>query len=274
MGETVNMTTLEQTRNIPATRLPRAAPDSGRHNREARTFARYAKDHDLIIRDQIVQEHTKLVRYLAAKFSGRGEPLEDLVQVASIGLVKGIDRFDLSRGLKFTTYATATIVGEIQRYFRDSSWRVKVPRAMQELNARASRAKDMLAGRLGRQPTVREVAQEIGATEEATLEAIELSSAHAPASLDSATVEDGQRDLMDMVGEEDPRIESMVSNGDINAAVASLDTREQCVVTDYYYNEMTESQIAKKLCISQMHVSRLKAKALSRLKEYMAAANR
>jgi RNA polymerase sigma-B factor len=340
MGETVNMTTLEHTQNIPAIRPPRAESlgaagtrtgvvsdrlmperartaalshsraestpspspsvkrmefidlravtptphpeaqasaaelSTARRNSETRTFARYAQTRDPDLRDKLVHEHERLARYLATKFGGRGEPLEDLVQVACMGLIKAIDRFDVSRDIKFTTYATATIVGEIQRYFRDTAWRVKVPRAMQELNGRASRAKDALAGSLGRQPTVSEVARAIGATEEATLEAIEVSSAYAPASLDSASAEDGGRGLVEMVGEEDPRIESIVNNGDLSAGLSTLNTREQSVLTDYFFNEMSESQIAKKLCISQMHVSRLKARALSNLKVYMSSATK
>jgi len=268
-----NMNPLEATTNIPATPLPHILSDKRRPNSERMLFTRYAKTRDQALRDRLVHDYQPLARYLATKFAGRGEPLDDLVQIASLGLIKGVDRFDASRGLKFATYATATIVGEIQRYFRDSTWRVKVPRAMQELNGRAVRAKDALAGRLGRQPTVREVAQAIDATEEATLEAIEVSSAYAPASLDSTAPDTGQCGLADMMGEEDPRITAIVSHGDIDAAVASLQAREQCVVTDYYYNEMTEIQIAKKLRISQMHVSRLKARALSSLKTYMSAAS-
>ncbi|MGO8672491.1 MAG: SigB/SigF/SigG family RNA polymerase sigma factor [Capsulimonadaceae bacterium] len=241
-------------------------------HKERTLFERYAESHDPNLRDRLVQEYDRLARYLASKFGGRGEPLEDLLQVARLGLIKSVDRFDPSRGLRFTTYATPTIVGEIQRHFRDRAWTVKVPRGMQELNGRALRAKDLLSGHLGRVPTVLEVAHAIGATEEATLAAIELTTAYAPSSLDSFGTSDEESHMADLVGAEDPRLEAIVDNDGLNSAITSLDAREQGIVNDYYFREMTEVQIAQKLCISQMHVSRLKKRALSNLEKYMAAA--
>ena len=129
--------------------------------------------------------HQNLVRFLAGKFANRGEPLEDLVQVGVIGLINAIDRFDPDRGTKFSTYATPTIVGEIRRHFRDKAWSLKVPRRLQELNLAANKAAEELSQRLGHPPTIQEIAEEVGATEEETLEAIELGNAYDTVSLDS-----------------------------------------------------------------------------------------
>ena len=137
----------------------------GDHNAES-LFRRYSVSKDTRLRDHLVAIHHNLVRYLASKFVNRGEPLEDLVQVGTIGLINAIDRFDSSRGIKFSTYATPTIVGEIRRYFRDKAWSMKVPRRLQELNIAAARAQESLSGRLGRPPSIAEVAEKIGATEE------------------------------------------------------------------------------------------------------------
>jgi RNA polymerase sigma-B factor len=237
--------------------------------REARLFQRFDKTRSHTVRNELIHKHEALARYLATKFAGRGEPIADLEQVAYFGLIKAVDRFDPTRDVKFVTYATATIVGEIQRYFRDMTWRVKVPRSLLELNQRAARVKEELTSRLGRVPTVAEVAKAIGASEEATLEAMELSSVYSPVSLDSSTNEDAEHSSAERIGERDPRLESIVDNDDINTAIGRLDAREQKIIVDYYFNELSEQQIARKLCISQMHVSRLKKRALATLKEHL-----
>lgn len=257
---------------IPSADAP--APTHPEWNAERALFERYARTRDSGLRDRLVRNNERLVRYLASKFAGRGEPIEDLVQVGNIGLVKSIDRFDPSRGLKFTTYATVTIVGEIQRYFRDVGWQIKVPRAMQQLNRDAMRAKDALTSSLGRVPTVMEVAKAVNATEEATIEAIELSTAYSPLSLDSTTSPDSGREFADFLGADDPRIDSMVQNDDVHAALSTLGARERSVVKDYYFLDLTQSQIAERLGISQMQVSRLKTMALARLKKLMTDTNR
>src|SRR5580658_7647610 len=140
-------------------------------------FARYGRTRVPHLRDRLVLMHQNLVRYLASKFANRGEPLEDLIQVGTIGLINAIDRFDAGRGTKFSTYATPTIVGEIRRYFRDKAWSLKVPRRLQELNQAAARAQEELRGKLGRPPTIQEVSERLGASEEETLAAMELGNA-------------------------------------------------------------------------------------------------
>jgi RNA polymerase sigma-B factor len=237
--------------------------------KEAILFERYAEKHDAVARERLVANYYRLARYLAAKFAGRNEPLEDLFQVACVGLVKCVDKFDPSRGIKFVTYATPSIVGELKRYFRDKAWGLKVPRKTQELNIGAANAREVLIGRLGRQPTIAEVAHEIGATVEATLEAIEVSAAYSPASLDSAA-RDGHN-LEETIGFEDPQIAAVVENDDLVSAFSSLDARKQNIVNLYYFLDMTELQIARKLSISQMHVSRLKLRALEIMNEHIRA---
>jgi len=150
-----------------------------------RLFLEYRATRDTPIRDRLVLMHENLVRFLAAKFANRGEPLEDLVQVGTIGLINAIDRFEPERGTKFSTYATPTIVGEIKRHFRDRAWNLKVPRWLQELNLQVMRANEQLAQQLGRSPTIVEIAAHVGASEAETLDAMELGNAYETVSLDT-----------------------------------------------------------------------------------------
>lgn len=235
-------------------------------------FFRYARTQDAALRDRLVVSHQGLVRYLAGKFASRGEPVEDLIQVATIGLIKAIDRYEPGRGLKFATYATPTIVGEIQRYFRDKCWRMKVPRRLQELNQSAAKARETLPAKLGRPPTVQEVARAIGATEEETLEAIELSNAYDTLSLDSNSLADDDLTLAEFVGADDERLKSLLAHADLDQALRALDARERAIIVYYYFNDMSQAEIAKRLCISQMHVSRLQKAALQRLRMSLDAA--
>lgn len=235
-------------------------------------FRRYAASKEPRLRDQLVAMHQNLVRYLASKFVNRGEPLEDLVQVGSIGLINAIDRFDNERGIKFSTYATPTIVGEIRRYFRDKAWSMKVPRRLQELNIAASKAQETLSSRLGRPPTIREVAERIGATEEETLEAIELGNAYDTVSLDSQINYDPDSSAMtlgEFVGVEDETIRSITAYGDLNQAIEHLEPRERMIIIYRFFSDMSQADVANKLNISQMHVSRLQNHALMTLKRLM-----
>ncbi|MBC8139852.1 MAG: sigma-70 family RNA polymerase sigma factor, partial [Armatimonadetes bacterium] len=161
-----------------------------------RLFVEYARTGDNRLRDRLVAMHQNLVRYLASKFANRGEPLEDLVQVGNIGLVNAVDRYEVGRGNKFSTYATPTVVGEIRRYFRDKAWSLKVPRRLQELNQAANKAVDSLSSKLGRSPTIAEIAAAIGATEEETLESIELGNAYETVSLDTRMSNEGDSSPM------------------------------------------------------------------------------
>jgi RNA polymerase sigma-B factor len=235
-------------------------------------FARYARTRDPQLRDRLVLMHHNLVRYLAGKFVNRGEPLEDLVQVGTIGLINAIDRFDAGRGTKFSTYATPTVVGEIRRYFRDKAWSLKVPRRLQELNQSSARVHEELTNALGRPPTIQEVAVRIGATEEETLEAMELGNAYDTISLDSRlpSESDGApMSLGEFVGAEDESITTIAKYGDLDLALSKLDPRERAIIVHRFFSDMSQAEVAKQLSISQMHVSRLQSRALVNLRKLM-----
>ncbi|HEX5494888.1 MAG TPA: RNA polymerase sigma factor SigF [Mycobacteriales bacterium] len=217
-------------------------------------------------RDTLVEMHLPLVEYLARRFSGRGEPLDDLVQVGTIGLIKAVDRFDLERGVEFSTYATPTVVGEIKRHFRDKGWTVRVPRRLQELRASLSAATAELTQSLGRSPTVAELAGKLGVDEEAVLEGLESANAYAALSLDANDNEGGQS-VADTLGAEDDALEGVEYREALKPLLDTLPERERRILLLRFFGNMTQSQIANELGISQMHVSRLLARTLSQLRE-------
>lgn len=225
------------------------------------------------LRGELVVVHLNLVRFLAVRFANRGEPLDDLVQVGTVGLLKAIDRFDLERGVEFTTYATPTIVGEIKRYFRDKGWAVKVPRRLQELNLAVNRASDKLAIELGRSPTVAELAAHLNAGEDEILEAQELGQAYNLLSLDSEV--SGENDkksqtLADTVGIADAGLALLEDRANLERAFTVLTGRERVIIYLRFYESVSQTEIAKRLNVSQMHVSRLQAKALDKLRSVLA----
>ena len=210
--------------------LERGDADDGTHER---------------LREELVVAHLNLVRFLAVKFANRGEALDDLIQVGTVGLLKAIDRFDLERGVEFTTYATPTIVGEIKRYFRDKGWAVKVPRRLQELNLSVNRAVERLTTKLGRSPTVTELSEHLGEGDK---------KAHT---------------LADYVGQDDPGLEMLEDRANLERAFAVLSRRERIILFLRFYESVSQTEIAKRLNVSQMHVSRLQQKALEKLREVM-----
>lgn len=256
--------------NVPGKSETRTSADG--HDVEE-LFGRFRRTGDVALRDQLVMLHLNLVRYLASKFANRGEPLEDLVQVGTIGLINAVDRFDPARGNKFSTYAAPTIVGEIKRHFRDKAWNLKVPRRLQELNLAAGKAVEALTQKLGRGPTIQEIADHLQATEEETLEAIELGNAYETVSLDTRL--EGQGDsgpmtLAEFIGGEDPTLAEISSFDDLRQAVSSLEDREQAIIRLRFFSDLSQTEVAQRLNISQMHVSRLQQKALKHLKDMMA----
>lgn len=220
------------------------------------------------LRDELIVAHLNLVRFLAMKFANRGEPLDDLIQVGAVGLLKAIDRFEIERGVEFTTYATPTIVGEIKRYFRDKGWALKVPRRLQELNFSVNRASERLALKLGRSPTVSELAVHLDASEEEILEAQELGQAYNLLSLDNDPARDGDsaQTLGETVGMNDPGLESLENRANLERAFHVLSGRERVIIFLRYYESVSQTEIAARLNVSQMHVSRLQAKALEKLR--------
>jgi len=220
------------------------------------------------IRDELVETHLPLVEYLARRFRNRGELHDDLVQVATIGLIKSVDRFDLERGVEFSTYATPTIVGEIKRHFRDKGWAIRVPRRLQELKLSLAKATSELAQRNGRSPTVAELATYLGMSEEDVLEGLESANAYSTVSLD--TPESGDSDALavaDTLGVVDESLEGVEYRESLKPLLDQLPAREKRILLLRFFGNMTQSQIAAELGISQMHVSRLLARTLAQLRE-------
>jgi RNA polymerase sigma-B factor len=220
------------------------------------------------IRDELVETHLPLVEYLARRFRNRGELHDDLVQVATIGLIKSVDRFDLERGVEFSTYATPTIVGEIKRHFRDKGWAIRVPRRLQELKLSLAKATSELAQRNGRSPTVAELATFLEMSEEDVLEGLESANAYSTVSLD--TPESGDSDALavaDTLGVVDESLEGVEYRESLKPLLDRLPPREKRILLLRFFGNMTQSQIAAELGISQMHVSRLLARTLAQLRE-------
>jgi RNA polymerase sigma-B factor len=220
------------------------------------------------IRDQLVETHLPLVEYLARRFRNRGELHDDLVQVATIGLIKSVDRFDIERGVEFSTYATPTIVGEIKRHFRDKGWAIRVPRRLQELKLSLAKATGELSQRNGRSPTVAELAVFLEMSEDDILEGLESANAYSTVSLD--TPESGDSDSLavaDTLGVIDESLEGVEYRESLKPLLDQLPPREKRILLLRFFGNMTQSQIATDLGISQMHVSRLLARTLAQLRE-------
>jgi len=220
---------------------------------------------DEAARDQLVEQYMPLVRKIASRYAGRGEPLEDLTQVGSIGLLLAIDRFDVERGVKFTTYAVPTIVGEIQRHFRDRAWAVHVPRRMKELSLKLTRAIETQTADLGRSPTIAELAADTGLEKEEVVEALETYHAYSTRSLsqplalgdyDEGTVED-------LFGVPDPGYDDVEHGALLESGLSALDERARTIVELRFFEGLTQSEIAARIGISQMHVSRLLRRSLA-----------
>jgi RNA polymerase sigma-B factor len=219
------------------------------------------------IRDALVESHLPLVEYLARRFAGRGEPLDDLVQVATIGLIKAVDRFDPDRGVEFSTYATPTIAGEIKRHFRDKGWAVRVPRRLQELKLALTRATADLTQELNRAPTVAELAKHLKLSEEEILEGLESAHAYSTVSLDAPDSDDDDGPAVaDSLGMVDDALEGVEYRESLKPLLEKLPAREKKILMLRFFGNMTQSQIAGELGISQMHVSRLLARTLAQLR--------
>ncbi len=233
----------------------------------AELFARLRATGDETYRARLAELHMPLVEYLARRFADRGEPLDDLVQVGSIGLLKAIDRFDTDREVAFSTYATPTIVGEIKRHFRDRGWSVRVPRRLQELSLRLGKATTRLSQELGRSPTVDELATALGVTPEEALEAYEAGLAYSTTSLDVRVNDEEGSTLGELMGGEDARLDTMEELASLAPAVAELDERERRILHLRFFKGLTQSQIAAEVGLSQMHVSRQLARTIRFLRE-------
>ncbi|HEX3899213.1 MAG TPA: RNA polymerase sigma factor SigF [Mycobacteriales bacterium] len=223
------------------------------------------------MRDELVEMHLPLVEYLARRFRNRGEPYDDLVQVATIGLIKSIDRFDTERGVEFSTYATPTIVGEVKRHFRDKGWAIRVPRRLQEMKLALTKATSELSQRNGRAPTVAELATHLGLSEEDVLEGLESSNAYSAISLDAPDLDDETSAMSDTLGVMDQALEGVEYRESLKPMLEQLPPREKRILLLRFFANMTQSQIAAELGISQMHVSRLITRTLAQLREGLLA---
>jgi RNA polymerase sigma-B factor len=218
------------------------------------------------LRADIVARYLPLVRSIAGRYRFRGEPLDDLVQAGSVGLLKAVDRFDAGRGLSFTTFAVPTIQGEIRRHFRDTTWSVHVSRGLQERAMQVKWASTVLFQELGRAPTVDEVAARAGISEEQALDALDCARAYSSRSLNEPVADAGGTELGETLGAEDPALDEVVAHEALRPALARLPAREQRILQLRFYGNLTQSEIARQLGISQMHVSRLLARALAGLR--------
>jgi RNA polymerase sigma-B factor len=226
----------------------------------------YKQDGDLAARDRLIADLMPLVRSLALRYTGRGESLEDLVQVGSIGLINAVDRFDPERGVELTTYAVPTILGEIQRHFRDKAWAVHVPRSVKELRVRLARVLDTLSAELGRSPTIEELAKAAGAEEEQVIEALESDQAYTARSLSAPVDDESGGSLLELVGEPEGGYAQVEEGALVQAGLEALDPRERRIVELRFFQGLTQSQIAAEIGISQMHVSRLLRSALQTMR--------
>ena len=233
---------------------------------------RYHEEGDLQAREQLIEQYMSLVRSLARRYSYRGEQLDDLVQIGSIGLIKAIDRFDLDRGVELTTYATPNIIGEIKRHFRDKGWSVRVPRGLQELNVQLSKLIEQLTVQLGRSPTIPELAKAAGVEEEEVLEALESGRAYSSLSLSSGGG-DGDDDLdpLESIGTEEHQYEVSEDRAVLAPGFKALDERERRILQLRFFDGLTQSQIAQQVGISQMHVSRLIRRSLEKIRDEIAS---
>jgi RNA polymerase sigma-B factor len=226
----------------------------------------YHERGDLGARERLVEANLPLARAIARRYAGRGEQFDDLVQVASIGLIKAVDRFDMHRGVFFRTYAVPTMVGEIKRHFRDRAWAVHVPRRLKELNQTLSSLVRELSAQLERSPTIAELAAATGVDEEAVVEALEASRAYTAESLAAPAEEGSELDRMQTLGAVEPGFEQAEDQQLLESGLEALDSRERRIIQLRFYDGLTQTQIANELGISQMHVSRLIRRALETMR--------
>lgn len=225
-------------------------------------FADFYETKDPEIREELILRHRDLVEKLAGRFINRGRPLESLISVGTIALINAVDRFDPFRGVKFTTYATHCIMGEIKRYFRDHSWLLKVPRSLKELNSIVQDTIECLTSRLSRSPAISEIAHELDIPSEIVIEVIEAGRSYNSCSLDN---DEDNFGFLDALSQEDKELRSLLDRIDLKESMGALNKREQMILQLYYFDSCSQTKIADRLGISQMHVSRLLRQAIKNL---------
>jgi len=235
---------------------------------DAAHLRRYAAERRSEDRDWLVRRYLPLARHVAARYSGGGEPIDDLEQVASLGLVKAIDRFEPSRGVSFSSYAVPTIAGELRRHFRDHTWALRVPREIQELAVKVTRVEPGLQLELGRAPTAAELAERLDCSVERLLEARDAAGANRMSSLDApVSSEEEGASLADLLGGADERLERLERSMTVDSALELLSERDRTILRLRFQEELTQAAIGERIGLSQMHVSRLIRQALATLRE-------
>jgi RNA polymerase sigma-B factor len=248
---------------------PSSEERAARAQEDRRLLVRYHREGDPAAREQLVERFLPLARQLARRYQRGGEQLDDLVQVASLGLLKAIDRFDPARETAFSSFAVPTILGELKRHFRDKGWSVRVPRDLQELAVKVDRVADDMSRELGRAPTPVELAERTGVTLEQVLEAREASAAYRAVSLDRPRTDDEEDgdSYADAVGDEDPGFRLAEASATVERLMRVLSDREREVLRLRFEEDLTQSEIGARVGVSQMHVSRLIRQSIARLRE-------
>ncbi|MDF2441555.1 MAG: polymerase sigma-B factor [Abditibacteriota bacterium] len=234
-----------------------------------RLFAQWQATGDPQTRDRLILMHRNLVSYLARRFTDRGEMYDDIIQQGLIGLINALDHFDPKRGVRFATFATPTIVGEIRRYFRDKTWGVRVPRRLQELHQAINKKIEVLTHELDRSPTYQEIARSLNVEVEQVVEAMEMTHALEPASLDEPSSGEDGGPISDQIGGNDPNLDRWGDYSQLQSALEQLSERQQTVLKLAYFEGFSQAEIARQIKVSPMHVSRLQRRALAQLRELM-----
>ncbi|CAK7061529.1 SigB/SigF/SigG family RNA polymerase sigma factor [Tissierella carlieri] len=233
-------------------------------------FKSYSQNKDKDTRDKLIEKHIYIAEILSKKYANRGIEYDDIYQVACIGLIYAIDRYDIDKGYEFSSFATPTIIGEIKKYFRDKGWTIRVPRRIQELSKKINNAKVFLSQQLQRSPTVEDIANYLKCSEEEILEAMEASKVYTPQSLDvtyDSNNEDKDVNLADLIGEEDHYFSRIENNDFLVKTMEKLNDVEKQILIERYFNKKTQVSIAKMLDISQMTVSRIEKRVLEKLRK-------
>ncbi|HSH35044.1 SigB/SigF/SigG family RNA polymerase sigma factor [Schnuerera sp.] len=240
---------------------------------DTKTLFKYLKESkDLKIREILIERHLYIAEILSKKYANRGIDYDDIYQVASIGLIYAIDRYDIDKGFEFSSFATPTIIGEIKKHFRDKGWTIRVPRRIQELSKKVNNAKVTLSQELQRSPTVEDIAEYLNSTEEEILEAMEGSKVYTPQSLDltyDSNGDDKDVNLADLIGEEDIYFSKIENNDFLLRAMKKLNDMERKILIDRYFNNKTQVSIAEELNISQMTVSRVEKRIIGKFRKEM-----
>jgi RNA polymerase sigma-B factor len=278
--------TVTRTADAQSGVLPEIADPSQIAPKDARELSRLFFDRLAVLeegtpehqyaRNTLIEMNITLVQYAASRFRSRSsDEMEDIVQVGTIGLIKAIDRFELTREVEFTSFAVPYIVGEIKRFFRDTSWAVHVPRRLQEARVQLAKATEELRSRLGRTPTVKELSQLMSLSEEEVIEARLASNGYNSSSLDATinSTSDGESALANFIGADDHALELVEDFNALAPMIAQLDDRERRIIHMRFVDELTQAQIGEHLGVSQMHVSRLLNRTLAKLREGMLTTN-